>query len=63
MSDTSARVGLGFDYIDSNICVAIITNLPAYKHFLFIIFCNKIIFSNGVSIPKSPRATIIPFDA
>jgi hypothetical protein len=29
-SDIYARVGLGLDYIDYNICVAVITNLPAF---------------------------------
>eukprot|EP00835_Amoeboradix_gromovi_P005592 NODE_540_length_6936_cov_0.673102.p4 type:complete len:161 gc:universal NODE_540_length_6936_cov_0.673102:4075-3593(-) len=44
----------------SNICVAHITGLPTMLHLLIIIFCATKTFSNGISIPRSPRATITP---
>merc|ERR1719361_3242687 len=59
-SDTSARVGLGFLIIDSNICVATITGFPTMLHLEIIIFCAKNTFSAAISIPKSPRATMTP---
>mmetsp|Transcript_12108 Transcript_12108/g.19553 ORF Transcript_12108/g.19553 Transcript_12108/m.19553 type:complete len:204 (-) Transcript_12108:481-1092(-) len=62
-SVASARVGRGFLHIDSNICVAVTTGLPARLHFSIISFCAKNIFSVGISIPRSPRATITPSDS
>mmetsp|Transcript_30650 Transcript_30650/g.82006 ORF Transcript_30650/g.82006 Transcript_30650/m.82006 type:complete len:212 (+) Transcript_30650:821-1456(+) len=56
----SARVGSGFFTIDSSICVAVITNFPAMLHLVMIIFCASATFSDGISIPRSPRATMIP---
>ncbi len=56
----SALVGLGFPTIDSNICVAQITGFPATLHFEIIIFYAKNTFSVGISIPRSPLATIMP---
>ena len=32
MSDTSARVGMGAEIIDSRSCVATITGLPSARH-------------------------------
>jgi hypothetical protein len=40
ISEIYARVGLGFDYIDYNICVAVTTNLPALIAFSVIYFCK-----------------------
>mmetsp|Transcript_5733 Transcript_5733/g.18938 ORF Transcript_5733/g.18938 Transcript_5733/m.18938 type:complete len:272 (+) Transcript_5733:817-1632(+) len=59
-SNISARVGNGFSHMDSSICVATITNLPAMLHLVIIIFCASATFSEGISIPRSPRATITP---
>ena len=56
----SARVGRGFSHIDSSICVAQMTNLPAMLHFVIIIFWASATFSEGISMPRSPRATITP---
>mmetsp|Transcript_2925 Transcript_2925/g.7474 ORF Transcript_2925/g.7474 Transcript_2925/m.7474 type:complete len:219 (-) Transcript_2925:523-1179(-) len=56
----SARVGLGAPHMDSNICVAVITGLPTRLHCDIIIFCATKTFSGGISMPKSPRATMIP---
>jgi len=33
------------------------TGLPAKLHFWIIIFCARKIFSVGISMPRSPRAT------
>jgi hypothetical protein len=63
ISETYALVGRGFVYIDSTIWVATIKNFPCFKHFDVINFCNNIIFYRAVSMPRSPRATIIPSDA
>mmetsp|Transcript_37778 Transcript_37778/g.83164 ORF Transcript_37778/g.83164 Transcript_37778/m.83164 type:complete len:363 (+) Transcript_37778:918-2006(+) len=62
-SATSARVGLGLCCIDSSICVATITGLPAAAHMRTISFCQVTTCSSGTSTPKSPRATITPSDA
>mmetsp|Transcript_7613 Transcript_7613/g.18859 ORF Transcript_7613/g.18859 Transcript_7613/m.18859 type:complete len:228 (+) Transcript_7613:128-811(+) len=62
-SQASARVGKGLSSMDASISVAVTTNLPAALVFLIIIFCAIQIFSMGISIPKSPRATIMPSDS
>mmetsp|Transcript_13131 Transcript_13131/g.33535 ORF Transcript_13131/g.33535 Transcript_13131/m.33535 type:complete len:200 (-) Transcript_13131:596-1195(-) len=59
-SETSARVGRGFLVIDSSICVAQMTGFPARLHLAIIIFCAMKTFSGGISIPRSPRATMTP---
>mmetsp|Transcript_7845 Transcript_7845/g.35071 ORF Transcript_7845/g.35071 Transcript_7845/m.35071 type:complete len:232 (+) Transcript_7845:2527-3222(+) len=59
-SVASARVGRGFFTIDSSICVAVTTGLPAALHFSIMSFCARKIFSVGISMPRSPRATITP---
>ena len=46
--------------MDSSICVAQMTNLPAMLHLVIIIFCARQTFSDGISMPRSPRATITP---
>mmetsp|Transcript_3716 Transcript_3716/g.8476 ORF Transcript_3716/g.8476 Transcript_3716/m.8476 type:complete len:232 (+) Transcript_3716:625-1320(+) len=56
----SARVGRGRLAMDSSICVAVITGLPIKLHRAIIIFCAKKTFSGGISMPKSPRATMMP---
>ena len=62
-SVASARVGRGFLHIDSSICVAVITGLPTMLHFWIIIFWARKIFSVGISMPRSPRATMMASDA
>ena len=57
-SDTSARVGTGEEIIDSSICVATTTGLPAARPMRVINFCTPGTFSSGISTPRSPRATI-----
>mmetsp|Transcript_22145 Transcript_22145/g.62295 ORF Transcript_22145/g.62295 Transcript_22145/m.62295 type:complete len:211 (+) Transcript_22145:449-1081(+) len=59
-SATSARVGRGFFCIDSSICVATTTGLPASRHLATTVFCHVAIWASGTSTPKSPRATMIP---
>ncbi len=59
-SDTSARVGRGFSIIDSSICVATITGLPALRAASTSWICASGTASGGSSTPRSPRATIIP---
>mmetsp|Transcript_52898 Transcript_52898/g.147305 ORF Transcript_52898/g.147305 Transcript_52898/m.147305 type:complete len:222 (-) Transcript_52898:585-1250(-) len=56
----SARVGRGRLTIDSSICVAVMTGLPFKLHLAIIIFCARKTFSGGISMPRSPRATIMP---
>merc|ERR1711953_817307 len=63
ISETSARVGVGLENIDSSIWVAQITGLPITLHLPMIIFWARKTFSAGISIPISPRATIIPSEA
>ena len=57
-SETSARVGTGLEIIDSSICVATTTGLPARRQARVISFCTPGTFSSGISTPRSPRATI-----
>ena len=57
-SDTSARVGTGLEIIDSSICVATTTGLPARRAARVICFWMPGTFSSGISTPRSPRATI-----
>ena len=57
-SDTSARVGTGLVIMDSSICVATTTGLPARLADRVICFCSPGTFSSGISTPRSPRATI-----
>mmetsp|Transcript_4303 Transcript_4303/g.11017 ORF Transcript_4303/g.11017 Transcript_4303/m.11017 type:complete len:209 (-) Transcript_4303:482-1108(-) len=59
-SDTSARVGRGLLVMDSSIWVAQMMGLPARLHLAIIIFCATKTFSAGISMPRSPRATITP---
>mmetsp|Transcript_13569 Transcript_13569/g.42489 ORF Transcript_13569/g.42489 Transcript_13569/m.42489 type:complete len:294 (-) Transcript_13569:464-1345(-) len=59
-SDTSARVGRGLEVIDSSICVAQMIGLPARLHLAIIIFCATKTLCAGISMPRSPRATITP---
>mmetsp|Transcript_16021 Transcript_16021/g.47544 ORF Transcript_16021/g.47544 Transcript_16021/m.47544 type:complete len:378 (-) Transcript_16021:455-1588(-) len=56
----SARVGRGLLIIDSSICVAVTMNLPAMLALVIIIFCASGTFSTGISMPRSPRATMMP---
>mmetsp|Transcript_27663 Transcript_27663/g.65875 ORF Transcript_27663/g.65875 Transcript_27663/m.65875 type:complete len:222 (+) Transcript_27663:788-1453(+) len=59
-SVTSARVGRGLTTIDSSIWVAVMTGLPAMLHLRMIIFCARYTSWMGISMPRSPRATMIP---
>mmetsp|Transcript_35669 Transcript_35669/g.114062 ORF Transcript_35669/g.114062 Transcript_35669/m.114062 type:complete len:314 (-) Transcript_35669:594-1535(-) len=58
-SEHSARVGRGFEIIDSSICVATTTGFPRRAQVEIIIFCARNTFSGGISMPKSPRATMM----
>mmetsp|Transcript_15742 Transcript_15742/g.61482 ORF Transcript_15742/g.61482 Transcript_15742/m.61482 type:complete len:215 (-) Transcript_15742:524-1168(-) len=62
-SETSARVGRGLTVIDSSICVAQITGLAAMLHLEIIIFCARNTFCAAISMPRSPRATMMPSDS
>merc|ERR1719201_1500970 len=59
-SETSARVGRGFFCIDSSICVATITGLPASTQRRTISFCHVVTCQMSTSTPRSPRATMMP---
>jgi hypothetical protein len=59
-SVASARVGRRLVTIDSSICVAVMTGLPARLAFAISCFCVLAIASIGTSTPRSPRATMIP---
>ena len=49
----------GAEIIDSSICVATTTGLPARRAARVICFCTPGTFSSGISTPRSPRATMI----
>ena len=57
-SETSARVGTGAVIINSSICVATTTGLPARRAARVICFWMPGTASSGISTPRSPRATI-----
>mmetsp|Transcript_26068 Transcript_26068/g.52272 ORF Transcript_26068/g.52272 Transcript_26068/m.52272 type:complete len:232 (-) Transcript_26068:661-1356(-) len=59
-SEHSARVGRGFVIIDSSICVATTHGLPTLRHLRIMFFCSWKTCSGGISMPRSPRATITP---
>ena len=59
-SDDSARVGRGFLIMLSSIWVAQTIGFPARLQRPMHIFCARKIFSVGISMPRSPRATITP---
>ena len=61
--DTLALVGLGAPIMDSSIWVAVTTGLAAMLAFSIIHFWAMKTFSGGISIPRSPLATMIPSDA
>mmetsp|Transcript_74852 Transcript_74852/g.231249 ORF Transcript_74852/g.231249 Transcript_74852/m.231249 type:complete len:237 (-) Transcript_74852:175-885(-) len=56
----SARVGRGEPVMDSSICVAVMTNFPAKLQRPIMTFCAMNTCSGGISMPKSPLATMIP---
>mmetsp|Transcript_4814 Transcript_4814/g.14376 ORF Transcript_4814/g.14376 Transcript_4814/m.14376 type:complete len:224 (-) Transcript_4814:508-1179(-) len=58
-SVASALVGLGFFTMDSSICVAVTTGLPILLHFCIMSFWATQICSVGISIPRSPLATMM----
>ena len=62
-SEASARLGREFSIIDSSICVATITGLPASRHIWIAPFCTIGTSSRGSSTPRSPRATMTPSKA
>jgi len=49
--------------MESSICVAVTTGLAAMLHLRIIIFCTQKIFVSGISMPRSPRATITTSEA
>mmetsp|Transcript_8096 Transcript_8096/g.24214 ORF Transcript_8096/g.24214 Transcript_8096/m.24214 type:complete len:234 (-) Transcript_8096:220-921(-) len=55
-SEHSARVGRGLEHMDSSICVATMTGLPAALHTSIMLFCSRKTRSGGISMPRSPRA-------
>ena len=57
-SEASARVGTGLSIMDSSICVATITGLPARRQPRTARFWIAGTCSAGSSTPRSPRATI-----
>ncbi|CRH48702.1 Uncharacterised protein [Chlamydia trachomatis] len=59
-SETSARVGRGLRIIDSSICVAVIQNRPVSLDARAINFCSPGTSTIDNSIPRSPRAIMIP---
>mmetsp|Transcript_10422 Transcript_10422/g.47034 ORF Transcript_10422/g.47034 Transcript_10422/m.47034 type:complete len:301 (+) Transcript_10422:843-1745(+) len=59
-SVASARVGRGAPVMDSSIWVAVMTGLPLRLAFRIIIFWTQNIRSRGISMPRSPRATMTP---
>ena len=59
-SVASARVGRGFSIIDSSIWVAVMTGLAASRHARIRCFCTMGTSCIGISMPRSPRATITP---
>ena len=59
-SETSARVGRGLVTMDSSICVAQITGFPSRLHFAIMSFCATKTLGAGISMPRSPLATITP---
>ena len=63
MSVTSARVGRGLLIMVWSICVATITGFFFAMHFCMIVRCMPGISSMGTSMPRSPRATMMPYDA
>jgi len=59
-SDISARVGLEFSTIDARTWVAVMTGFAWRFDRRIRAFCTIGTFSGLISIPRSPRATIIP---
>ena len=59
-SVASARVGRRLETMDSSICVAVMTGLPARLALAMSCFCRMAISSIGTSTPRSPRATMMP---
>ncbi len=56
----SARVGRGCSTIDCSICVAVMTGLPTSLQAAMMRFCSSGNSCGGISMPRSPRATIRP---
>ena len=59
-SVASARVGRRLVTMDSSICVAVMTGLPARLALAMSCFWMMAISSIGTSTPRSPRATMMP---
>ena len=59
----SARVGRGLSIIDSSIWVAVMTGLEASRHARIRRFCTIGTSCIGISMPRSPRATITPSES
>ncbi len=58
-SETSARVGRGLRIIESSICVATMTGLATSRHLAMSRFCAIGTAAASVSMPRSPRATMM----
>ena len=56
----SALVGLGFFIMDSSIWVATMTGLPLLLQASMIFFCSSGTSHGGISMPRSPLATMMP---
>ena len=56
----SARVGLGFSVMDSSIWVATMTGLPLWLQASMIFFWSSGTSHGGISMPRSPLATMMP---
>ncbi|MNY30614.1 hypothetical protein D3C86_1647280 [compost metagenome] len=59
-SDTSARVGMGLEIMDSIICVAVMTTLFSVRACWMMRFWMPTNSASPTSTPRSPRATITP---
>ncbi len=62
-SVTSARVGMGFEIMDSSMWVATMTGRSTRRHFLMMRRWMMGSSSMGHSMPRSPRAIMMPWDS
>ena len=62
-SETSARVGIGLEIMDSIICVAVMVNLLSSRAMRIMRFCSAGTDASPTSTARSPRATMMPSDA
>ena len=62
-SDTSARVGIGLEIIDSIIWVAVMVSLLCSRAMRIMRFCSAGTEASPTSTARSPRATMMPSQA